>query len=90
MEVLAHRRCAEHGVADLLPRAGRSCGQGVSVADRGVWLAIFVIVGVLAGTAGGVLTWLAGARPSAAIVAGGGCFVTVVTFLVMLAGFLVE
>ncbi len=54
-----------------------------------MWLAIFMIVGVLAGTAAGVLMWLAGHKPSAAIVAGGGCFITVVTFLVMVAGFLV-
>jgi hypothetical protein len=48
-----------------------------------------MIVGVLAGTTAGVLMWLAGHKPSAAIVAGGGCFITVVTFLVMVAGFLV-
>ncbi|GIJ80386.1 hypothetical protein SAMN05443287_10520 [Micromonospora phaseoli] len=59
------------------------------MSDRSVWLAIFVIVGTLAGTAAGVLWWLAGNKPSAAIVAGGGCFITVVTFLVMVAGFLV-
>lgn len=54
-----------------------------------MWLAIFAIVGVLAGTAAGVLMWLAGSKPPAAIVAGGGCFITVVTFLVMVADFIV-
>ncbi|WP_433315615.1 hypothetical protein ACQP0U_03155 [Micromonospora sp. CA-269861] len=52
-------------------------------------MAIFMIVGALAGTAAGVLWWLAGNKPASAIVAGGGCFITMVTFLVMVAGFLV-
>ncbi|MFI7650393.1 hypothetical protein ACIBTZ_30585 [Micromonospora sp. NPDC049460] len=49
---------------------------------------IVIIVGVLAGTAASVLTWLAGHKPSAAIVVGGGCFITVVTCLMTVAGFL--
>ena len=58
------------------------------MSDRGLWLAIFVIVGALAGATSGVLAWLSGMRPTAAVVACGGCFVTVVTFLVMLAAYL--
>jgi hypothetical protein len=58
------------------------------VSNPGLWLAIFVIVGVLAGVAGGVLMWVAGMKPAAAIFTGGGCFITVVLFLMALAEFL--
>jgi hypothetical protein len=57
------------------------------MSDPGVWTAIFVIVGLLAGTAGGVLLWMSGMRPHAAVVAGGGFVITVVLFLITVAQF---
>ncbi|WP_204000468.1 hypothetical protein [Virgisporangium aurantiacum] len=50
-------------------------------------MAIFVIVGALSGTAGGVLMWLSGMSPPAAIFAGAGCFITVVLFQMAVAEF---
>jgi hypothetical protein len=55
----------------------------VGDATRGLWMAIFSIVGVLVGAAGGVMTWLAGAAPVTAFFAGVGYACGTVTFLVM-------
>ncbi|WP_432982832.1 hypothetical protein [Dactylosporangium sp. CA-233914] len=54
---------------------------------RILWMAIFLIVGVIAGGIAGILTWLAGAKPAAAMVAGGGGLVATVTLLIIAAGF---
>lgn len=56
--------------------------------DSSIWFALFVVMGVLAGTGGGVLMWLSGVRPPAAIFTGFGCFMTVVYFLIAAADFL--
>lgn len=54
---------------------------------RILWMAIFIIVGVIAGGIAGILTWLAGARPAAAVVAGGGGLLATITLLIIAATF---
>jgi hypothetical protein len=55
-----------------------------------MWMAIIGIVGVLTGTAGGVLMWMGGTRSPLAIVSGGGCAITVMLFLIAVADFLAK
>ncbi|WP_281898107.1 hypothetical protein [Phytohabitans aurantiacus] len=40
----------------------------------GLWLAVGLLFSVIVGVAGGVLAWLSGQRPAAAIIAGGMAF----------------
>ena len=58
----------------IKPLVGDSEDEVMVVGIRAVWLSIMVIVAVLVGVGGGVLTWLDGRKSAGSILAGFGVF----------------
>ena len=56
--------------------------------QRGLWLAMAAVVGVLAGTAGAVLAYLAGNHPAQAAITGAGAGAATLTLAIMALTFL--
>lgn len=49
-----------------------------------VWIAMALLFGILVGVGAGVLAWLAGALPAAAILVAGGAFTAAVTLIILI------
>lgn len=49
-----------------------------------VWIALALILGLFIGTAGGVLGWLSGQVPAAAVLTGGAAFTATVTLVLLI------
>ncbi|MGP3921403.1 hypothetical protein [Nonomuraea sp. 10N515B] len=58
--------------------------------NRGLWVAVFVIAGVIVATIGGILAWIGGIPVALAILAGAGGFVAFVGLSLTVAGFLMR
>jgi hypothetical protein len=56
--------------------------------NRGIWLAIIMLVALVVGAAGGVISWIGGMHPANAILAGSGTFAGTVFLVIAVIYFL--
>jgi hypothetical protein len=56
--------------------------------NRGIWLSIMTLAATMVGTATGILSWIGGASPALALVAGSGAFATTILLMITMKDFL--
>ncbi|SCL26500.1 hypothetical protein GA0070616_3320 [Micromonospora nigra] len=60
----------------------------MNASTRPLWLAVMILVSLMAGVAAGVIAWIGNLTPQAAILVGGSTFGGSVLLLLAMAGFL--
>ena len=62
--------------------------MNMTPAVRALWLAVMTLAALIVASASGILTWLAGAKVPAAVIAGAGAFGGTLALCLLIAGFL--